>query len=113
LLVTAVISVFLVWLIPSVIQLWYVIGTLFIPPMLLPLLTAYFPQFQLKSRLTFQTMLLSFSIALSWFVWGQVNKMDGQVQYLFNLEPFFPGLLISVLIYLFGNFYRRWKRLRI
>ena len=113
LLVTAVISVSLVWLIPSVIQLWYVIGTLFIPPMLLPLLTAYFPQFQLKSRLTFQTMLLSFSIALSWFVWGQVNKMDGQVQYLFNLEPFFPGLLISVLIYLFGNFYRRWKRLRI
>jgi SSS family solute:Na+ symporter len=107
LLVTAFISILLVLLIPSVIQLWYVIGTLFIPPMLLPLLTAYFPRFQLESRLTLQTMLLSFSISLSWFIWGHINSIEGEMQYPFAVEPFFPGLLISVLIYLFGNMTRK------
>ncbi len=109
LLVTAIVSILLVWSIPSVIQLWYVIGTLFIPPMLLPLLTAYYPQFQLKSRSTFLVMLLSFSISLFWFSWGQMHNAAGFVHYPFNLEPFFPGLLASMGIYLVCNILTQLK----
>jgi len=103
LLVTAIVSVLLVYLIPSVIQLWYVIGTLFIPPMLLPLLTAYYPQFRLKKLPTFLVMLFSFGISLFWFLQGQIHTVRGSAAYPFNIEPFFPGLLLSLGIYLLYN----------
>jgi SSS family solute:Na+ symporter len=112
LLVTAVVSVLLAWSIPSIIQLWYVIGTLFIPPMLLPLLTAYYPQFRLRSRATFLIMVTSFSISLFWFTWGQVQKVEGLVHYPFNLEPFFPGLLSSIVLYSLSNVYQKIKNNR-
>jgi len=109
LIVTAIVSILLVWLIPSVIQLWYVIGTLFIPPMLLPLVTTYYPQFRFKSWPTFTIMLLSFGISFFWFTWGQMHKVQGLVEYPFSLEPFFPGLLVSIVIYLLGIILRKLK----
>jgi SSS family solute:Na+ symporter len=110
LLITALVSILLVYFIPSVIQLWYIIGTLFIPPMLLPLLTAYYPQFQLKSRPTFLVMLFSFSISLFWFAWGRMHNIAGFVRYPFNLEPFFPGLMASTGIYLAGNLFKKLRQ---
>jgi SSS family solute:Na+ symporter len=109
LLVTALVSILLVWSIPSVIQLWYVIGTLFIPPMLLPLLTAYYTRFRLKSHLTFIIMLVSFCTSLFWFSWGQMHRVAGSVQYPFKIEPFFPGLLLSMGLYALGNIFLKFK----
>jgi SSS family solute:Na+ symporter len=101
----------LVYSLPSVIQLWYAIGTLFIPPMLLPLLTAYYPQFRLRNLPTFLVMLFSFSLSLFWFIWGQVHTESGSAQYPGNLEPFFPGLLASLIIYLLYNILIKFKTL--
>jgi SSS family solute:Na+ symporter len=101
LVVTALISVILCLLFPSVIKLWYIIGTLFIPPMLVPVLTAYFPRFKLKAAYTFATMIISFLLSLALFIYAQWNSTNGQVEYLFGIEPFFPGLLGSLLLYAF------------
>jgi len=99
LVITALLSVILCLLFPSVIKLWYVIGSLFIPPMLVPVLTAYFPHFKLKASYTFTIMVTSFFLSLILFVYGQWNSVHGQPQYFLGIEPFFPGLFGSVVLY--------------
>lgn len=109
LLLTAVISIILILLIPSVIELWYNLGSLFIPPLLLPLLAAYFPRIILNSRTTLGIMLSSFGLSASWFLWGQLNAVSGIPAYPLGLEPFFPGLVWSVLLYMAENMFHNGK----
>jgi len=96
---TAIISIGLCLAFPSVIKLWYVIGSLFIPPMLLPVLTAYFPIYKLPFKSTFITMIASFSVSFLSFLWGQINQTIYGPSYFLNIEPFFPGFFLSILLY--------------
>ncbi len=100
LIITAAISVLLCLLFPSVIELWYVIGSLFIPPMILPLITAYYPGLRLSGNQTLFIMIFSFSLSLISFVFGQFNIQDGYPGYLFAIEPFFFGILACIFLYL-------------
>ena len=106
LIITGVISVLLAWLIPSVIKLWYVIGSLCIPPMLIPLLTGYYNKFRLSKKLTLTTMLTSLSITLSSFLWGQLHLVDNYPAYPFGVEPFFPGFILSLIFYIIFNVFK-------
>lgn len=106
LLLTGIISISLCLLYPSVIKLWYVIGSLFIPPMLMPLLTAYFPKYKLRASYTLFIMLTSFFVSLFLFIWGQLHLENDTPSYLWNIEPFFPGLLISLIVYLFFKLFK-------
>ncbi|MFQ5584243.1 MAG: sodium:solute symporter, partial [Calditrichia bacterium] len=60
LVITAIISILVAVLIPSVVQIWYVLGTLFIPPMLLPLIACYFPRIRPAPPWTLLNLYLSF-----------------------------------------------------
>ena len=102
LVITAVISIILIMLIPSVVQMWYNLGSLFIPPMLLPLLAVYFPALRISGRMTLLAMVLSFLLASASFIWGHLNFVGGNPDYLFGVEPFFPGLLVSIVLYSYG-----------
>ncbi|MEJ2055783.1 MAG: hypothetical protein P8X42_17860, partial [Calditrichaceae bacterium] len=96
LIITAVISIILIFLTPSVIRLWYNLGSLFIPPLLLPLLAVYFPGLKLTDKSTLSVMFVSFAVTLSSFLWGKLYAVNGVPQYFFGMEPFFPGLLITL-----------------
>jgi SSS family solute:Na+ symporter len=113
LLLTAVISIFLCIVFPSVIKLWYVIGSLFIPPMLVPVLTAYFPQYKLPFKFTFIIMIASFSASFISFLWGQIHQTEDGPSFLLGIEPFFPGFFLSILLYitffLTAKMQRRYK----
>jgi len=111
LLLTAIISIGLCIIFPSVIKLWYVIGSLFIPPMLLPVLTAYFPKYKLPIRSTFIIMIVSFSVSFFSFLWGQIHQTSAGPSYMLNIEPFFPGFFLSIFLFtvLYGT--RKKKRM--
>ena len=99
LLLTALIAIALIYFLPSVIQLWYHLSSLFIPPLLLPLLAAYFPSLRLSGRSTFMVMLIAFSLSSGAFLWGELHTVNGQARYLLGLEPFFPGMAFSLAWY--------------
>lgn len=103
LLLTGFISIILCLAFPSVIKLWYIIGSLFIPPMLPPLLTGYFRKFQLPELPTLIIMISSFLISLSSFIWGQLFAEGRLPAYPLDLEPFFPGLMVSLGFYVIFN----------
>jgi solute:Na+ symporter, SSS family len=104
LILTGLISIILALLIPSVIKLWYVIGSLCIPPMLLPLLTGYYSKFRIGKKQTLWVMVSSFSVSLFSFIWGQTHLIKDYPTYPFGVEPFFPGMILSLILYIILNF---------
>jgi solute:Na+ symporter, SSS family len=110
-LVTALISAGAALLFPSVIDLWYVIGTLFIPALLLPLTGAYYPALRLKAGETFVAMLAGFLSSFIAFLAGQVSAVDGAPVYSLGIEPMYVGLAVSSLLYVGGLLRaRRWRK---
>jgi SSS family solute:Na+ symporter len=105
LIVSAVLAIILVLLIPSVIKLWYTLGSLFIPALLLPLLGTYFEKIRISNSMTLVSMVGGFVISFTAFLWGEFHLLESYAQYLWGIEPFFPGLIYSVLVYIWGNWF--------
>jgi SSS family solute:Na+ symporter len=100
--VTSIISIIVSFYFPSVVQIWYLIGTLCIPPLLIGIITSYFAKLQVKSNYIFFAMISSFVISFISFLAGQINQTEGNPNYLFGLEPMYPGLIAALGIYSIG-----------
>jgi SSS family solute:Na+ symporter len=100
--ITAVVGVASALLFPSVINLWYVIGTIFIPGLLVPYLATIFKSILLPKGWTFAAMLAAFCASLTAFVIGRIMQVDGSPVYPLNIEPMYHGLVLSIVIYAAG-----------
>ncbi len=97
---TAILSFLLAVWMPSVIRLWYVIGTLFIPPVLLPLLSAYFPRLKVSRGVAVTNLILCFLVPLGWLTAGVLQSGDiMNPVYPLGWQPMFPGLALSVILF--------------
>lgn len=111
-LITCAISLLIVFLIPSVVSMWYTIGSLVIPALLIGVVTSYFTKLQVDKKFIFTAMIASFLISLISFFYGNINKVEGFPVYPLNLEPMYPGLLAGLLIYLTGYFVQKNSQLK-
>ena len=102
LMVTAILSIVLSLLIPSVIKLWYTIGTIIIPGLLIPLVTSYFEKWKVSARYAFATMLLGWLTSLSWLMIGWTKELGSSEFYPHGIEPMYPGLGVSVVVWGLG-----------
>ncbi|MEO6693653.1 MAG: sodium:solute symporter family protein [Ignavibacteria bacterium] len=100
--VSAVFSLFVAYMIPSVINIWYTIGTMILPALLISVISSYYEKLQIHSKFIFASMITSFSISLISFLIGQFSQIDGLAQYPLNLEPMYPGLIAGLVIYFIG-----------
>ncbi|MBD3174733.1 MAG: hypothetical protein GF320_06120 [Armatimonadia bacterium] len=107
LLLTTGIAIALAVVVPSVVDLWYTVGTVLIPGLLLPLLTAYWPRFKIGKGAAAAVMLLSTGTSLAWLIAGALNPGEFGPQYPLGLEPMYPGLAVSVVGFAFGRILRR------
>jgi SSS family solute:Na+ symporter len=80
---------------PSVIDLWYLFGTIAIPALLLPTLTAIAQQPMRRSSVRVN-LILPPVCALVWCLFGNTGTAG---VYYFGLEPFYPGIFCSLLIF--------------
>ncbi len=94
LVVTFVFSVGLSVYMPSVIQMWYTIGTVIIPGLLIPLMAGYFESLKIPSRYAFLAMLSGWLTSLGWLIAGSFNGSAGF--YPLGIEPMYPGLFVSL-----------------
>ncbi|MEZ4823948.1 MAG: hypothetical protein R2942_16710 [Ignavibacteria bacterium] len=100
--VSGFIALVLAYFIPSVVDLWYTVGTMIIPALLISVITSYFDKLQVHSKFIFAAMITSFSVSLISFILGMMNKVEGVAVYPFSLEPMYPGLAAGLLVYLIG-----------
>ena len=89
LLVTATISLMLAISIPSVVELWYTLGSIIVPGLLLPFLIS----FTKKKMDVISLMVAPIFISILWVL---IKNISGS--YPLNLEPFYPGIFTSIII---------------
>jgi solute:Na+ symporter, SSS family len=103
---SALLSVGLALAIPSVISLWYTIGTVIVPGLLVPLVSAYFPRLTVGPRYAFWGMLLGWLTSLGWLFSGWTQQLGSTDAYPLGIEPMYPGLAVSVGVWVAGM----WKK---
>lgn len=102
-LLSTLLGILLIVVYPSVIALWYVIGSVLIPGLLIPVLGIYLPFFRLKRSVAVWAMTVPCVISTIWLILGTVSGGD-LYQYAFlGWEPFYPGLLTALVIWLPGR----------
>jgi len=86
----------------SVVDIWYTLGSIGTPALLVPVFFAFVGQRRLPPRVAFASILSSGAISLVWYLSSHLTT-DGE--YWWRLQPIFPGLVWSLI--LFALFSRR------
>lgn len=105
LLLSGIISILIAYQIPSVINIWYTIGSLCIPGMILPVISAYYTKFRIENKLIFAEMILA---VLTSIIWYFLRDSFNDYVFLSLIEPMIVGLITAVLIHSIGLFRRRF-----
>lgn len=102
-LLSAIIGILLTIIYPSVIDLWYVIGSVCIPGLLIPVLGIYLRPFQIKNNWSTSALVVPILVSLLWLILGTLYP-SGEEGYLYKgVEPFYPGLAIAIIIWGLGK----------
>ena len=98
---TSILALLIAWAVPSVVAQWFLLGNLFVPGMLIPLLGAYAPSPRWKAapNFAFCSMLLGFGTACVWLTVGVGRGGIADPHYPLDVFPLYPGLLVSALCY--------------
>ena len=96
-------SIVLALEIPSVIKLWYTIGTIVIPGLLVPLVASYFERCRISAAYGFAAMVFGWLTSLGWLLIGWTQQFGNSDLYPFGIEPMYPGLAVSVGIWIVGR----------
>jgi SSS family solute:Na+ symporter len=96
-LISSIISICIAYLIPSVVEIWYTIGSLFIPGIILPVISAYYPKLRISSKLIIAEIVFAVSTSMIWFDFRK--SLSG---YLNEIEPMIIGLIVAIIIHIFG-----------
>jgi SSS family solute:Na+ symporter len=90
--VSALVGIVLAISFPSVIHLWYGLGSCLIPALLLAVFGTYVSAFRLQQKALFGLMLVSFLTSLSWLVLNHLEIIT-----IVQIEPFYPGLGVALI----------------
>ncbi len=108
LLIVVAIGLAVAYFVPSVVRQWYAIGTVFVPGMLIPVLMSYFERLT-PTRATATACLAcgplvsGTCLLIGWTKHGIYAETS---QFPFGLQPMYPGLIVCVAIYVFGQLVR-------
>ena len=94
--ITSLISLLIAILVPSVVQIWYLVGSLTIPSLLLGVVSSYFEILQIGRKWIFSAMIVSFLFSLIWVIFN-----------IGIIEPMYPGLISGLLVYLIGRLFKK------
>lgn len=102
-LISAILGIVLIIIYPSVIDLWYVIGSVCIPGLLIPVLGIYLNVFRLKPLYAYLSLICCTLISAGWLLMGTLNPESDQGYLYLGIEPFYPGLILAVLLWVAGR----------
>lgn len=96
---TGVMSVAISYFIPSVIDMWYTIGTICIPGIIFLVISSYYPRLQIGRMAALTEIIAAFGISLTWFF---IRHRFQDNILLSQLEPMVTGLLAAAIIHIAG-----------
>ncbi len=94
LIIMAIIAIILAYAFPSVVKLWYITGSIFVPGLLIPFLLT-FTKLKLSNKQGQFLLIVPVIITILWFVLNTTIP-----HFPLNIEPFYPGIITSILLFL-------------
>jgi SSS family solute:Na+ symporter len=95
--ISAVVGISMVWLMPSVIEIWYTIGSILIPGLLIPVLGVYSHHFGIRKSAIIPQLLIPCLVALGWLLIPLLTDNAGAA--FLSVEPFYMGLGCAVFLF--------------
>jgi SSS family solute:Na+ symporter len=102
LVLTAGLSIMIAIYAQSVVRIWKDLGSIGTPALLIPLVSSFFPRFRMRAKFVVWTMVSGSVVSAFWILTKALNLYNGE--YLFNIEPIYPGLLVTVFLFLFVGY---------
>lgn len=99
LIATLILSFILSRAVPSVVGLWYAVGSAAIPGLLLPMLGVYIPGIRVPGNWALASSVAGWTLSTAWVAAAQWNGAPP-----LNVEPMFPGLTLSGALWTAGYF---------
>jgi len=100
LLLSTVLSVLAALFFDSIIDIWHHFGSVGTPALLIPLFTSYVGKRRMSPGWTAASMIFSGLLSLIWLL---STYFSASGDYWLGLEPIFPGLALSLLIFMFRS----------
>ena len=98
---TAILSIILANYFQYAVDIWYMAGSFVVPALLIPLIAGLYKQ-KLKDPIL--TLILPPLVAISWHLYGRMYPtIDGYPGYIWGLDPMYPGVLVSIMLYILGR----------
>ena len=97
LIISGIIALVLAYFIPSVIDIWYLLGSFSVPGIILPVVSAYYPKIKIRGKLILYEMILSVGVSILWYL---LRGEFANVYFLKDVEPLLAGLFVSVIFHL-------------
>ena len=91
----------------SVVDIWYQLGSLTTPALLLPLAASFSEKWKMPARWALLSMFLSAAISGFWMLTGKNGE------YWLRLQPIYPGLAASAVCFIFSRFQRTEPKLEL
>lgn len=97
---TMLISIVIAYYYNSVIEIWYSIGSVCIPGLILLIISSYYKKFRISNRIAFYEIIISTLVSFIWLI----TKSTLIPEQLIFIEPMIAGLLVGLIIHLWGMF---------
>src|SRR5574338_96809 len=95
---SGILSIIIAYLIPSVVEIWYTIGSLFIPGIILPVISAYYPVIRVSSSIIILEMIGAVIVSTIWLLLRNYNEFN----WIAEIEPMLLGLTFAVTVHTIG-----------
>ncbi len=103
LIIMAIIAIVMAYSFPSVVKLWYMIGSILVPGLLIPFLITL-------TKLKFRNwqgqilLIIPVSISILWFILNSTIS-----NFALRIEPFYPGIISSIILFVSFAFINRGR----
>jgi SSS family solute:Na+ symporter len=97
--ITSIFSFLIAYFISSVIEIWYTIGSIFIPGLILLVFGAYFQKLKISYKLSIIELIVGSLTSLIWFILQKNQLLD---EWGNEIEPMLIGLFAAAIIHVYG-----------
>lgn len=98
-LLTVIISVIIAYYFESVVELWYTIGSICIPGIILLVISSYYTKFRISQKLAFYEIIIGVFSSITWLY---LRDYFYENEFLSQLEPMIIGLFLTILVHLYA-----------
>ena len=99
LVIGGILSIIVAYYIPSVIKIWYTVGSFCIPGIILPVVSSYYPSFKIDKKILLIEIISAVVLSISWYFirdYFMIVKIIGEI------EPMLVGLTGAAVIHAYG-----------